>query len=257
MFCVVFIYDQIKSFFYSNKESFDNQIDNDAIQKLTKFATDLTTGGLTVPSNLTVSNKLATNGLDPNNMPPGSSGGIRFFDGYCSGTLYFGDNGIEQRVWINKYGNAAFSGNIDIGSNINVNNDVNINGGWLRVKGDNGIYFQDRGGGWYMNDTNWIRSYGGKNVYCDSGIRSRDMSTEQQMQVGTDLNVGGKLKVGNSIQIGNTVINEDHLKMLANGFKLQSIENGHYNGWYIHTHGDGHMARADHQYRTTYKMHVS
>ncbi len=89
---------------------------------------------------------------------------------------------------------------MDVNSgNISVNNDVNINGGWLRVKGDNGIFFQDRGGGWHMKDDGWIRSFGGKNVYCDSGIRSRDMSTEKQMEVGTSLKVGTTLTVNNGL----------------------------------------------------------
>ncbi len=76
--------------------------------------------------------------------------------------------------------------------NINVNGIIKANGD---IRADGGLYFQDRGGGWYMNDTSWIRSWDGKNVYCDSEIRARVMSTEKQMEIGTDLNVGGKLTV--------------------------------------------------------------
>ena len=115
MIFIIFIYDQIKSS-YSNKETFDNQIDNDAIQKLSKFANDLTTGGLTVPGNLIVSNKLATNGLDPNNMPDGWGGGLRIFDGYSSGGWAWGNDGKEKKAEINKYGDARFDGSVKIGS---------------------------------------------------------------------------------------------------------------------------------------------
>ncbi len=39
---------------------------------------------------------------------------------------------------------------------------------------------KDYGGGWYMTDTSWIRSYGGKSIYHDSGI----MRTDGTLQVG-------------------------------------------------------------------------
>lgn len=36
---------------------------------------------------------------------------------------------------------------------------------WVRTKGDTGWYSQDHGGGWYMTDNNWIRSYNNKPVF--------------------------------------------------------------------------------------------
>jgi hypothetical protein len=38
-------------------------------------------------------------------------------------------------------------------------------------------------------------------------------------------------------------------------FKLQTTHNGWHHGGWIHTHGNGHMAIADHRYRTTYVPH--
>ena len=43
---------------------------------------------------------------------------------------------------------------------------------WFRGQGSSGLYFQDYGGGWHMSDGTWIRSYGGKNIYCDALIRA-------------------------------------------------------------------------------------
>ena len=42
------------------------------------------------------------------------------------------------------------------------------NNGWFRAKGSSGFFFQDHGGGWYMTDDTWIRSYGSKNIYQDT-----------------------------------------------------------------------------------------
>jgi hypothetical protein len=38
-------------------------------------------------------------------------------------------------------------------------------GGWLRTTGNTGWYNETYGGGWYMTDPNWIRSYGNMAVY--------------------------------------------------------------------------------------------
>lgn len=39
---------------------------------------------------------------------------------------------------------------------------------WLRTEGNTGWYSQNHGGGWYMTDPTWIRSYGSKNVYINA-----------------------------------------------------------------------------------------
>ena len=40
---------------------------------------------------------------------------------------------------------------------------------WFRSTGSTGWYSQTYGGGWYMSDSTWIRTYGGKSVYQDTG----------------------------------------------------------------------------------------
>lgn len=43
---------------------------------------------------------------------------------------------------------------------------------WFRVNGNCGIHWEKWGGGWHMTDNKWIRSFGGKNVYCDKTIKA-------------------------------------------------------------------------------------
>lgn len=73
-------------------------------------------------------------------------------------------------------GNAYVTGNVGIGESpgykMDVAGDIYANGGWLRVSGNQGLYFESWGGGWYMSDGTWIRSYNGKYVYCDQLIRA-------------------------------------------------------------------------------------
>ena len=63
-------------------------------------------------------------------------------------------------------------------------------GGWVRTYGNTGWYSQTHGGGWYMADSTWIRSYGSKSIYHNAGI----MRTDGTFQVGSD---GGTLNVVN------------------------------------------------------------
>ena len=48
---------------------------------------------------------------------------------------------------------------------------------WIRTKGNTGWYNEDYGGGWYMTDSTWIRSYNNKSVYVNTGDLRCDGST--------------------------------------------------------------------------------
>ena len=43
---------------------------------------------------------------------------------------------------------------------------------WFRSTGATGWYSESYGGGIWMNDSTWIRTYGGKNFYCDATMGS-------------------------------------------------------------------------------------
>ena len=78
------------------------------------------------------------------------------------------------------------TGNVGIGRTPNsyrleVNGSIFANG-WLRTTGSYGWYSETYGGGWYMSDSTWIRSYGSKNIYHNTGI----MRTDGTLQVGQD-----------------------------------------------------------------------
>tara|TARA_A100001201_G_scaffold125660_1_gene110010 strand:- start:2007 stop:3473 length:1467 start_codon:yes stop_codon:yes gene_type:complete len=60
-------------------------------------------------------------------------------------------------------------------------NGVHVRGDWFRVNGNNGIYWESHGGGWYMSDSTWVRVYNGKSLWCDNGV----MATNYRCGVGT------------------------------------------------------------------------
>ena len=52
---------------------------------------------------------------------------------------------------------------------------------WFRVQGSGGIYWTQHGGGWYMNDSTWVRIYNGKSLWGDNGT----IATNGKMGIGT------------------------------------------------------------------------
>lgn len=72
---------------------------------------------------------------------------------------------------------------------------------WFRSIGPTGWYSQTYGGGWYMSDSTWIRTYGGKSVYQDTG------------QIRTD----GYLVTNRGITVGATSPNNGTYKSHVTG----------------------------------------
>lgn len=72
---------------------------------------------------------------------------------------------------------------------------------WFRSTGSTGWYSETYGGGWYMTDSTWIRTFGSKSVYQDTG------------QIRTD----GYLVTNGGITVGATSPNNDTYKSHVTG----------------------------------------
>jgi hypothetical protein len=75
-------------------------------------------------------------------------------------------------------------------------------GGWHRTYGDTGWFNGTYGGGWYMNDSTWLKAYGDKGIYTASEIRSQ---SQMQTPILYDLNNGGYYWNGDGTSSMNVV----------------------------------------------------
>lgn len=96
-------------------------------------------------------------------------------------------------------------GNIGVGTDkpvnhLHVKGELRIEDGWIRVTGNNGLYFQTHGGGFHMQDKIWIRTYKDKSIYAGKGT----IKTAGELKVGDTgekfiVNSTGKVGVGTNL----------------------------------------------------------
>jgi Chaperone of endosialidase/Bacterial shufflon protein, N-terminal constant region len=71
--------------------------------------------------------------------------------------------------------------------------DIYANGGWVRVSGNQGLYWENWGGGFFMSDATWIRTYTDKNIWTGNGLLGA--------QGGLTVGYGGATPPGNGALI--------------------------------------------------------
>ena len=161
------------------------------------------------------------------NVTAGNGYGVRFWNGsnyyriamgnsseYTYGpvtsySIKMNMNNTSGRGWTWGISGAQPIAALDNKGFFQVERDLTLNNGWVRVKGNNGLTFQNHGGGFYMQDATWIRTFGNKSFYHNSGI----MRTDGTFQVGSG---GNRFVVNTSGNIGVGITNPSE-KLHING----------------------------------------
>jgi len=146
--------------------------------------------------------KLSVAGEITANEGTWGSGGYSFIqDGSQDTGMFSPSDGV-----IDFYDNQVHSINISAAGNATFYAGPYTND-WFRVNGSGGIVWQSYGGGWYMQDTTWIRSYGSKPVYMSNGFDSGAAS---------GVNCGGGLGNGYTFDVCGTANVASNLTVAGN-----------------------------------------
>lgn len=140
------------------------------------------TGSITSSSFVTATGRLFVTDGPNTATPAGRAIGIHYMQGVVGdfGTMfcydYAGSGYKELRLEA-----AALrflrSGSTTLGFYADPNG-LYLYDGWFRTFGQNGIYFSDYTGGWYMTDTTYVRAYNGKAVAASNFVMTSDESTK-------------------------------------------------------------------------------
>ncbi|MBX2910350.1 MAG: hypothetical protein KF706_12030 [Chitinophagales bacterium] len=57
---------------------------------------------------------------------------------------------------------------------LHVGGDIYADGGWFRVSGDQGLYWESHGIGWHAQDGTWLRTYGNASIWANTGTIGTD-----------------------------------------------------------------------------------
>ena len=117
----------------------------------------------------------------------GAEGTVEIAGGWCNSNLYWrslrdvSDNWYSWRTVLDSsnytnFINNYYWANIKISTSANTQTTPSVNtiyaNNWFRSQGTSGWYSESYGGGIYMSDTAWIRTYGDKSFYCNRQIYS-------------------------------------------------------------------------------------
>lgn len=78
--------------------------------------------------------------------------------------------------------------------------------GWYRSVGDGGWYSERWGGGLYMNDPSWIRTWGDKGMYTGGQMQAGSLQSNSTLSVAGNATVGSQTVVGSQVVGGNHTV---------------------------------------------------
>jgi hypothetical protein len=141
--------------------------------------------------------------------------------------IYWSTNGSGNNYYISGDGDPneiVFVGSGVAKACVNLDTGSVCSKDWFTTFGNGGIYFSDHGGGWYMNDSTWIRSYGTKKVYVNSEI-----CTDGNIGIGTT-SPTNKLDVRGAMRLGDGTTAEQDINFVSSNGNWKAGTNNAGNG---------------------------
>ncbi len=118
--------------------------------------------------------------------------------------------------------------NADISDNITAGRDIRTTDGWVVTQNSKGWMNSTHGGGFYMSDSNWIRSLNNKGIYTGGQIKAGTVTSEGRLSTGEHLKLDKIIVQGSSCS-PNGLVGRD-----ASGNAL-SCSSGKWSGAVLNT----------------------
>lgn len=87
---------------------------------------------------------------------------------YGSAGLNLRNNASATAMFVDNALNVGFPSTT--GYKVTIGGDLYVNGGWARIYGAQGLYWETYGGGWQMTDGTWLRTYNAKPILATGGV---------------------------------------------------------------------------------------
>jgi hypothetical protein len=95
-------------------------------------------------------------------------------------------------------GNVTAGANVTAGTGITAGSDIRTTGGWVVTRGSKGWQNETYGGGFYMNDSNWVRSLNNKGIFTGGQVRGGTVRSDGRLSTGEALQLDGIYTAGSS-----------------------------------------------------------
>lgn len=191
----------------------------------------------------------------------GTAGTVEIAGGWCNTNLYwrslrdYCDDWYSWRAVLDSSNYTEFINNyywadVKISTSANTQTQPSVNtiyaNNWFRSQGYSGWYNESFGGGIWMNDSNWIRTYGGKPFYCDNqiyssnSIKMSDILLEHTNEINSASGLHLNYRTSNNVTLciggGNVGISHSspsykldvNGQMRASGFHHSSMDSNNY-----------------------------
>lgn len=109
--------------------------------------------------------------------------------------------------------------------------------------GDGGLYLQKWGGGWYMNESTWIRAYGNKNVYTGGAMKA-DGGFEGNLRGRADATNGIAILTGTIAHGGTIPLPDGYTESQCRWMVSVANDNPNHEKWSL----DYGMVRTHHRF---------
>ena len=141
--------------------------------------------------------QLGNNGQNVIYVGKTNAGG--YLDFYTNVTGDRSTSGAVLAMRLHADGRVSINSGTDSGYGLTVGGGLYVSGDWVRVEGNQGIYFQSYGGGWRMSDSTWIRAWNDKSIYTGGTVQAarfedaNDSAYYLDPSASTSLNIAGKI----------------------------------------------------------------